>query len=43
VRRCKRRRAAAFNHGGVAPMVIDERGEVLQLKGDPGGEVAVVN
>jgi hypothetical protein len=36
VRRCKRRRAAEFNGGGVAPMVIGEHGEVLQLKGDPG-------
>jgi hypothetical protein len=29
VRRCKRHRAAAFSGGGVAPVVIDERGEVL--------------
>jgi hypothetical protein len=36
VRRRKRRRAVAFNGGGVVPMVVDERGEVLQLKGDPG-------
>jgi hypothetical protein len=36
VRRCKRRRAAAFNGGGVAPVVINERGEVLQLERDPG-------
>jgi hypothetical protein len=36
VRRRKRRRATAFNGGGVAPVVVDERGEVLQLKGDPG-------
>jgi hypothetical protein len=36
VRRCKRRRATAFNGGGVAPVVIDERGEVLQLERDPG-------
>jgi hypothetical protein len=36
VRRRKRRRAAAINDGGVAPVVIDERGEVLQLEGDPG-------
>jgi hypothetical protein len=35
VRRRKRRRAAAINDGGVAPVVIDERGEVLQLEGDP--------
>jgi hypothetical protein len=27
---------AAFNGGGVAPVVVDERGEVLQLEGDPG-------
>jgi hypothetical protein len=26
VRRCKRRRAAAFNGGGVAPVVVEERG-----------------
>jgi hypothetical protein len=36
VRRRKRHRAVAFNGGGVAPVVIDERGEVLQLEGDPG-------
>jgi hypothetical protein len=36
VRRCKRCRAAAFNGGGVAPVVVDERGEVMQLEGDPG-------
>jgi hypothetical protein len=36
VRRRKRRRAAVFNDGRVAPVVIDERGEVLQLEGDPG-------
>jgi hypothetical protein len=36
VRRCKRRRAAVFNGSGVAPVVIDEGGWVLQLKGDPG-------
>jgi hypothetical protein len=36
VRQHKRRRAATFNDGGVAPVVIDERGEVLQLEGDPG-------
>jgi hypothetical protein len=28
--------AAAFNGGGVALMVIDEGGWVLQLEGDPG-------
>jgi hypothetical protein len=27
--------AAAFNGGGVAPVVIDEGGWVLQLEGDP--------
>jgi hypothetical protein len=32
VRRRKWRRAAAFNGGGVAPVVVDERGEVLQLE-----------
>jgi hypothetical protein len=36
VRRRKRRRAAAFNGGRVAPVVIDECREVLQLEGDPG-------
>jgi hypothetical protein len=36
VRRRKRRRVAVFNDGGVAPVVIDERGGVLQLEGDPG-------
>jgi hypothetical protein len=35
VRRRKLRRAAAFNGGGVAPVVVDECGEVLQLEGDP--------
>jgi hypothetical protein len=43
VRRCKRRRAAAFNGGRVAPVVVDERGEVLQLEGDLGGEEEAVN
>jgi hypothetical protein len=43
VRRPKRRRAAAFNSGEVAPVVVDGRGEVLQLEGDPGGEEAAVN
>jgi hypothetical protein len=37
VRRRKQRRVAAFNGGGVAPVVIDERGEVLQLEGDQQG------
>jgi hypothetical protein len=36
VRRCKWRRVAAFNGDGVALVVVDERGEVLQLEGDPG-------
>jgi hypothetical protein len=27
---------AAFNSGGVAPVVVDECGEVLQLEGDKG-------
>jgi hypothetical protein len=35
-RRRKRRRAAAFNGGWVAPVVVNKRGEVLQLEGDPG-------
>jgi hypothetical protein len=30
------RQAAAFNGGGVAPVVADECGEVLQLEGDKG-------
>jgi hypothetical protein len=37
VRRRKRRRVAAFNGGGVAPVVVDERGEALQLEGDQRG------
>jgi hypothetical protein len=36
VRRCKRRQAAVFNGGGVASVVVDEGGWVLQLEGDPG-------
>jgi hypothetical protein len=36
VRRRKRLWAMASNCGGVAPVVVDERGEVLQLEGDPG-------
>jgi hypothetical protein len=28
--------AAAFNGGGVAPVVVDQGGWVLQLEGDPG-------
>jgi hypothetical protein len=35
-RRCKRRRAAVFNGGGVAPVVVGECGWVLQLEGDQG-------
>jgi hypothetical protein len=33
-RRCKRCRPAVFNGGGVAPVVVDEGGWVLQLEGD---------
>jgi hypothetical protein len=36
VRRRKRRRAMVFNGGGVAPVVVDEGGWVLQFEGDPG-------
>jgi hypothetical protein len=36
VRRCKRHRVAVFNDGGVAPVVINEDGWVLQLEGEPG-------
>jgi hypothetical protein len=36
VRQRKRRQAAVFNGGGVAPVVVDERGEVMQLERDPG-------
>jgi hypothetical protein len=43
VRRRKRYRAAAFNGGGVAPVVVDERGGVLQLEGDQRGEEAAVD
>jgi hypothetical protein len=32
----QRHQAAAFNGGGVAPVVIDKCGGVLQLQGDPG-------
>jgi hypothetical protein len=35
-RRCKRRRAVVFNGGGVAPVVVDECGEVLHVEGDKG-------
>jgi hypothetical protein len=35
-RRRKQHRATAFNDGGVAPMVVDVCGEVLQLEGDKG-------
>jgi hypothetical protein len=43
VRRSKRRRVAAFKGGGVALVVLDERGEVLQLKGDQRSEEAAVD
>jgi hypothetical protein len=43
VRRCKRCRVVALNGGGVAPVVIDECGEVLQLEGDQWGEEATVD
>jgi hypothetical protein len=43
VRRHKRCQAAVFNGGGVAPVVIDECGWVLQLEGDQRGEEAVVD
>jgi hypothetical protein len=43
VRRCKRRRAAAFNGGGVALVVVDQCGEVLQLEGDQQGDEVVVD
>jgi hypothetical protein len=36
MRRCKRHQAAAFNGGGVAPVVIDKCGEVMQLEWDKG-------
>jgi hypothetical protein len=36
VRRRKRRWTVVFNGGGVALVVVDEHGEVLQLEGDPG-------
>jgi hypothetical protein len=36
VRWRKRRRAAVFNGGGVAPVVVDEGGWVLQFEGDSG-------
>jgi hypothetical protein len=36
VRHRKRRWTVVFNGGGVAPVVVDERGEFLQLEGDPG-------
>jgi hypothetical protein len=34
VRRHKRHWVVAFNGDGVAPVVVNERGEVLQLEGD---------
>jgi hypothetical protein len=37
VRRRKRRWVVAFNGGGVAPVVVDEHGEDLQLEGDQQG------
>jgi hypothetical protein len=43
VRRCKRCRAAMINGGGIAPVVVNERGEVLQLEGDQRGEEAAVD
>jgi hypothetical protein len=43
VRRCKRRRAAAINGGGVALVVVDQCGEVLQLEGDQQGEEVAVD
>jgi hypothetical protein len=43
VRRRKRRRAVAFNGGGVGPVVVDKHGEVLQLEGDQWGEEATVD
>jgi hypothetical protein len=36
VRQRKRRRAVVFNDDGVAPVVVDEGGWVLQLEGDTG-------
>jgi hypothetical protein len=36
VRRRKRCWAAVFDGSGVAPVVVDEGGWVLQLEGDPG-------
>jgi hypothetical protein len=36
VKRHKRRRAVVFNGGGVAPVAVDECGEVLLLEGDQG-------
>jgi hypothetical protein len=43
VRRCKRRRAAVINGGGVALVVVDQRGEILQLEGDQQGEEAATD
>jgi hypothetical protein len=37
VRRRKQRRVAVFNGSGVAPVVVDECAEILQLKGDQRG------
>jgi hypothetical protein len=36
-RRRKQRQVAVFNGSGVAPVVVDERAEILQLKGDQRG------
>jgi hypothetical protein len=43
VRRCKRHRTVVIKGGGVATVVVDERGEVLQLEGDQRGEEAAVD
>jgi hypothetical protein len=37
VRRREWRRVAAFNGGGAAPVIVNKRGEVLQLEGDQWG------
>jgi hypothetical protein len=39
VRRRKRRRATVFNGGGVAPVVVDVRGGVLQHRCGRGREI----
>jgi hypothetical protein len=43
VRQRKRQRAAVFISGGVAPVVVDECGEILQLEGDKGGMEGAVD